>query len=31
MRRLNGKPDWAIGANIYIKAEDEDGVSAVGV
>jgi hypothetical protein len=20
----NGKPDWAIGANIYIKAEDED-------
>jgi hypothetical protein len=21
--RRNGKPDWAIGANIYIKAEDE--------
>lgn len=21
--RLNGKPDWAIGANIYIRAEDE--------
>jgi hypothetical protein len=21
--RRNGKPDWAIGANIYIKVEDE--------